>query len=167
MTDIQLEDIKPLALEFAKSIAGNNPDISSEILIEKSVKLAINWLNNEDLISRVYSIHFPNWIDLENLDDAQKKEVFNINKKCWVAGIDNMTREFVITKASYRPTSNTSSEKNLYLTEEGYLIKGLYIIAADENDPYDFKNKPIPPKQLKSAFFAQNQDRSRKSIRSY
>lgn len=167
MSNKSIEDIKPVAFEFAKAIVANNPNVKADELMKKSVEHALTWLDSDDLIQKTLNKHYPDWVLLSEADDKLKASLQDPTKKYWIAGELETSRELVVRIAIYIPTPNVHESKNIYADNNGNLINAFYVLNSDDSEEFDVKNPPNVPLNMKSAFLAQGLNRMNKSMRMY
>lgn len=155
MTNKSVENIKPIAFEFAKAIVTNNPSISKEQLIRKSVEHAVTWLDSDLLIKEVLEKHHPDWVLLQDIKESEIAKYTNPEKKYWVAGNIENKNELTIAIAAYYPVAHSNENKKLYIDNNGNLITGFYILKTSDDYEFDVNKKPDAPKEMKSAFQSQ------------
>lgn len=148
-----LQEVNKIALEFAKAIISNNPDISKNKLISESMGLAIQWIESEQKRELLFKQHYPNWINLQEqkeLSFFEEDRLFDFNKDYWIVGKEvNGDRErLTVIKGSLYESSYRDYDSlipNFKLKTKQGIYQALYILTDEDGQIFNENFKPKIP----------------------
>lgn len=148
MTKPTIEEIEPIAFEFAKSLIANN-EVPNDKLSEKSVKLALQWYEESELRERLIDKIRPNWIDLKQPQLTQSlQDNFRHNNSYWMIETGHFDMQpslsyGKLTRATFGSSDDESKSLANFVGPTG--LEVLYILKEEDAVNFSEEFRPNPP----------------------
>lgn len=135
-----LEQLEPIALEFAKALIANDANQNSATLSRDAMKLASEWFKNQSIRQQVVDQQFPSWVDLRGLTDEQKAKYLHDGSEYWAIGYTNNQTGLTIGFGTY--SQFLSLNAGPYFKASSGSITGIYALSTQD---YPHKETPELP----------------------